>query len=1144
MLRVLHQPTRTALAGATTQQAQAEALIAEFGGLNVTVRVLGAGGVLRQTVTLAPWTISSTTPREVRHGARLAFTTNSTGDTESIEYRSAGGVLVFAAWADEAAGPAIVDFFGPIRTRCPVKLAAVVYAAQAGLPVVGETAPTTATLSISSSATSGAATPAAVTLNAPALEAYTVTWSFAGSPTLTGVLGGTSTIAIGQTTHPAVTASWAAAGGPHAVDFTISPSLTRAGRPVSVTVSAPVSAGEWQTLTVAAHSRKVIRLSSGNGANQTYTTTNADAIEAQAPETVTRLPAKQFGMPVMGERGTIYYAGGLHPGYQGNEIDRLALPLTSATEIGVTLSHQPNIPPEGAFSGYGTGGSGYIWRQHGTFADPSLWQPHPGHQWTRQTWDPYHGYTQYVAHALQTSYPDGSYVVTGGVLQSSVAQPTTTVGSESDTQGLVSFDFDTGKYTTWFTQVGKDFEEFLTGHTGMSDWNNWDQSLIALQTNAGITRIKRWNPITGWTALGNTTLIGGADKTGGNGVLIRHLEDRKYLVLRMEAVGAWSVACKLMLYSERFGSGDARFVTLTPPAGECGDANTTPGTNPLTFAVDKTSRRVFWMVFPGMNISCRFYVSTFDDLMTWTPLGITPAYTVTDANAFNYAWLGANRNPMFFQDGWLFLQEGESSGISGNPGWNTDGQSFWRRVKVDGGEALPELTFTRYDYRVQNFQFSSDPGVLQLWGNKHANWAYRPTDGKHYLCAGDLGGAFNHSMASLSFSGTAPGDYVFTELMNETSDPPAGFIRPTGTDDGYWFFVPSTSAWVAARGKFVWQRGGDGIQFFGNTYLRAAYGATSESDPVARAAAEANGWDGTAKFYLYDPANNRFDGKIDGTGWAAQDNGGNFYEDVWTTNNSKSRCGAFDHSTGCLYRFYQGGRLIRFDFVSQTIKVFNIGKWTSPATSRVYFAGGIPALPSDVVADGDKPAFGYFDTADSRWKTALALEWEHKAVWIDERDGKLYAVDSSTGYLWCFETRGTETLTDDGWVLPFGPVGDRIPFVGVYPPLDAFAEYPPVRAPVERDTRMNSFLVPFKGGLLWWGCAHHTAGTFGHPIYAFWRRLDYTGPWSVVSMPRELAANTYSVVSTAHDNSEVVMLSGGGNVIETQGPWPFFWRLT
>lgn len=92
-------------------------------------------------------------------------------------------------------------------------------------------APTLATLSGSSSATVAVAHVDTVTLDVAADQNYTVTW--ARSDGATGPA--TSTISTGQTSVTG-SSTWGAPGAGRTVDFTISPVITRAARPLSVSV--------------------------------------------------------------------------------------------------------------------------------------------------------------------------------------------------------------------------------------------------------------------------------------------------------------------------------------------------------------------------------------------------------------------------------------------------------------------------------------------------------------------------------------------------------------------------------------------------------------------------------------------------------------------------------------------------------------------------------------------------------------------------------------------------------------------------------------------------------------------------------------------------------------------------------------------
>lgn len=94
------------------------------------------------------------------------------------------------------------------------------------------TVPTTATLSGSESASVGSPHTSRVTLDQPADQTYTVTWTRSDS----GTGSATSTITAGNT-YVEATDTWAAIGSGRTVDFTISPTLTRVGRPLTVTVA-------------------------------------------------------------------------------------------------------------------------------------------------------------------------------------------------------------------------------------------------------------------------------------------------------------------------------------------------------------------------------------------------------------------------------------------------------------------------------------------------------------------------------------------------------------------------------------------------------------------------------------------------------------------------------------------------------------------------------------------------------------------------------------------------------------------------------------------------------------------------------------------------------------------------------------------
>lgn len=1128
----------------------------------------------------------------------------------------------------------------------------------------------------------------AFTLAGPASGTVDVASSFSVTPN--GPLGGAATVNI---TAPGATLSTAslsflsgatagqtftvtrATEGTTSVSITNTLGLTNSGSPISYTASAPVEAGTWQQLSYSEQTRKVITLAgTGGGA---FDPTKALAVEAQSPIAVTQRPARGFSTPFLGERGTIYMVGGLHSNYQGNEIDKLILPLGASTEITGDFSHQPNMPPQGVGSGYGSGSGGYIYRQYdGGLADITDWQPYPGHQWTKSTWHPLWGPTSFTAHPLQSSYPngtfertkgrarsgvlssgeqllsnfdtitDGSFVYSkdgtpitvtginlttattltqvaslitaalsgatmtwrngskrfqletsttgaggsisyltaagsgtdlgpllklrstdggttlpGDLLVSSHAQPDDYEGDMSEALGVVGYDWETGKYKTYLTQyAAPTFDLYLLAETGISDYNEWDSSTIMLHTNSGQTRIKRYSQSGGLVELASTYQIGGYDGHGGNGSLIRHLEHRKFLILTFGGSGPALTRLSLKLYSEDFGSGDARFKTLTPPAGSY-DGVPDGVTAWLTFGVDKSSRRVFWAVYPTQTagMAWRFYISTFDDLMNWTPLSIDPDITY-GGTPYEDAFLSARNQPMHFQGGYLYFFGGPDASV--NPGF-VDGLLTCRRAKIDGAD-LPAMTFKRYRYKDQDYHFGTDiaPYIRsELSYAKHVVWAYRTADDKHYNCGGDMGISFNATMSTLEIEDGTPRGYTFTQILNEIE--PTADKRPVAPDDGAWFYSSSANPNVAFRDRFIYCRGGDGIGWNGNLFQRTAY-APFATDPTAwnggspdagaQAAMEADGFT-MDRLLVFNPDTTSFS-ELRPDLWPFDKGDASVNHPALIAANT-ARGAAFDVTTNCVFRFtnYSNSMwLVKYDLTNETIKGWNVSSWWDndglfgTAGRRWFLDGATP--PADTPAG----AFGHYSTGDERWHSAAAHAWEHKAYWIDETDGKLYVVSPQTGYLWCYETRGTESgfgSGGDGPTIPFYPVGERVPLVGCYPPMDSETLYPPVPAGTGGSTNngsiyMNSYMVPFKGGILWWSSNHFDGGSFGHARHAFWRALGDAGKWTPVSFPQDLTAQSFSCKSLHRDNDEVILLHGGGtpHAYGYGEDSNYFWRLT
>ena len=882
----------------------------------------------------------------------------------------------------------------------------------------------------------------------------------------------------------------------------------------------------WSQLTVASHSRKVL----GGGppaASGTFDPTYSIAVDAMSPTTVQAIPERSFSSGAFGEQGIYYLTGGMHSDYKGNEIDRIDLRNLTSTQITTTINHQPSASPSGPGGGYSSSGSEYLHRQYGSTPNPADWQPYSHHAYTKTSWHPEWGFL------LQNTAAQGDGTTTGADPNGSGSgYPQATAPS---THALVSYNFTEGRYHNRIYPA--------PGTAGASDWNPHRQSIVMLDTTSQFTCYVREIHGVSTTVINDfnfsiASLGGGGPSAwisgqSGNGVVIKHLEGNKHLVLRMDGAtgGASATGIALshsLILIELSPTSRASLLTL-PSAPFVGVTPREDGN--LAFAVDKNSRRVFWMVFKASpsNITTlqpKIYVSTFDDLMNWTEL------SATGLPAINWYsnWLAAHeRSALHYYAGHLFLSlpgQGPS-----DPSYTGGALNLWR-MKVDNGEALPAMTFNRLDYYAQNFKYSYSVGMTAQ-GCKHTCWAYNPTAGKYYQCAGDISHSYAQSMASLAFDGTGRG-YTFAEVLDEITPAPVGKVRPAGTDDGNFFYVPTDSAWVAGRGKMVWQRGGEGIGVRSNEAMQGVYATDAD--------AWADRWNHSAKYYVWDhTAPSGFD-KIDGSeGWT-QDNGGIVYQDVWTKSATSSRMGTFDPVTGCVWRFYDAHVLVRFDMHDKTVKVFNLSTWTSPDTGRMVFMDGVnPTSEAQVVSDGSKDKFCWYDSGAGRWRTYGDFHWEHKAVWIDPATGYLYIVSPGTGYLWRYDTRGTHTLTGDGWVLNFAPIGKRIPLVGCYPPLNSRNTWPPVLYGGEQ--KMNSRLYPFKGGLMWLSSNHHSGGDCGEPLYAFWRRLGSTGDWTVITTPKEFVANAGAAKTPySIDNDEILMLSQVGTDIDRQF-YKYFWKV-
>lgn len=133
---ILHGPTAAALAVATSQQAQCEAVISAWAGGNVRARIY-AGAVLLRTLTIGPWTINtSASPRKVVAAAGLADAAVAAGVQTRVVFELLDGTPILELSAGATASGADINWqYGQIRALCRPTMG-VELVADAGLPAI------------------------------------------------------------------------------------------------------------------------------------------------------------------------------------------------------------------------------------------------------------------------------------------------------------------------------------------------------------------------------------------------------------------------------------------------------------------------------------------------------------------------------------------------------------------------------------------------------------------------------------------------------------------------------------------------------------------------------------------------------------------------------------------------------------------------------------------------------------------------------------------------------------------------------------------------------------------------------------------------------------------------------------------------
>lgn len=249
-LEILDATTRANVYAATTQQAQAAALIAPWAAGDVTVRIM-AGATLLTTRTHGPWvTDEAATPVTVDLDAAIARTGVASAAPTALVFR-AGGVDIFSLTAAVAPG-ADMDFAGAVNVLSDEDLT-VRLTAKATLPKAPPPTPTltwgapdtaTAGVALTGTITASGAASGPWSLNVP--SGWTVSPSSGsnvvpGSPVSVSITGTTGTQSLTLTCSGATIT-----GNPQSIVVSAAPS---APTTLAITGSATGATGSPTTIT-------------------------------------------------------------------------------------------------------------------------------------------------------------------------------------------------------------------------------------------------------------------------------------------------------------------------------------------------------------------------------------------------------------------------------------------------------------------------------------------------------------------------------------------------------------------------------------------------------------------------------------------------------------------------------------------------------------------------------------------------------------------------------------------------------------------------------------------------------------------------------------------------------------------------------
>lgn len=711
----------------------------------------------------------------------------------------------------------------------------------------------------------------------PLSAAATVTLAIAGG----GELSATSlSFAAGATAAQSVTITRTSVGT-STVTMTNSLALTNTGSPFSFTSAALVSAGTWATVSVEPYSFVPTRTADGSPFYSANNISNTQT-DAGAAITSSLIPFREFSRPSLDDKGRLYYHGGLHSGYAGNDILRITL----SSPLQVTQLDRPRVPKPGDV-GFSTSATPSMWKDYGTaLADQTEWQPYTYHNYCKNVWHPRlldsSGQGSYI---MCTTYPvswDGSgYPVSS----------TTTYGDyDGRAYGLIRYDSGTKKYikvtnspTAWILQDLGEYSVHFDGILGLSQHNGNFNWLEMSARNGDVMTFSR-------TVTANATTGAGNQFNGGNGTIIRHLEAWKYLVVHTD----YADAEKQRMWTYNHGTGAVAAVAVPAPATSGGNFHV---------AVDKPSQTVYCLV---QGTPVRVFKCRFDQLGTWTELSMT---NTPSMNALTSATLG--RDLAFVAKGRL---------------WLTDfrGNAYYALTL---NSPPPDITVTK----TATTWTTSAVGV-NISLSKHSNIGYCPLDNCIYIHGGDFQNAGTSSgsySTEINRLNLTTGVWDRPQDRAKSGDPDQGNMakpRPYLPDDGGWY-------WDSVAAKFWWVPGGGQLvqpevrapDFPTQSQIDTAIATYGDSQRARNEISALTRWK-VYQIMTYDPAANQWATvsftHINGAFPAYNADQAN---SLWMAayGGSNGRGQAYEASTRRIFKFSNAGYLFVFDCAALTCTMLN-----------------------------------------------------------------------------------------------------------------------------------------------------------------------------------------------------------------------------